>query len=310
MRRRWKAAAARLALIAAALLCVSGIAAAQTGVELLSGVGYHSTGTGPSFLLGAELATTSRTGNFFSGYQESRLALHLSDVFSFDGSASTYTVGVEGTWERRQGPVQLATEANLHFRYGASGWARSFGLGGGGATGRVRGAFRLDYVESVDSVFPWFQKDLNGVAPQGEDKPFYRATANLSALILPAYNLTWSQEIRWRRAVDDRSGNLAMTTGPEFLVGVGRLAAQAGIMLSPDGIKPMGQIRYDLREPTSRVNFQVTAATASLESDGPVVYGWLDFESEGLGFATAVRLERSASGSLSPAVYFSIQPKF
>lgn len=309
-RRRWKAAAARLVLIAAALFCTPAIAGAQAGIELLSGVGYHSTGAGPSFLLGAELATTSRTGNFFSGYQESRLALHLSDVFSLDGSASTYTVGVEGTWQRRQGAVQLATEANVHFRYGASGWARSAGIGGGGATGRIRGSFRVDYVENADWVFPWFQKDLNGVAPRGEDKPFYRATANLSALVLPAYNLTWSQEIRWRRPVDERSGNLAMATGPEFRVGIGRLSTQAGVLLSPDGIKPIGQIRYDLREATSRINFQVTAATASLESDGPVVYGWLDFESEGLGFATAVRLEQSESGSLSPAVYFSIQPKF
>lgn len=304
------AAVARLALIAAVLLCISGQAAAQTGIQLLSGVGYRSQGAAPSFLLGAELISRSRTGSFFTGFEETMLALHLSDVFSLDGDFSTYTVGVEGGWQRRQGALQLATEANLHFRYGETGWLKSAGIGGSGATGRVAGGFRFDYVEGAYAAFPWFQKDLNGVAPSANDKPFYRATASVSALVLPAYNLRWSQDIRWRKPAEQGGGILGMTTGPEFHLGAGRLATQAGILLSAEGVRPLGQIRYDFTDIEGRVNFQLTAATASMESDDPVVYGWLDFHNEGLGFATAVRLERSEGGKLSPTVYFSIQPKF
>lgn len=302
--------AARLALAVAVLLCLSGPVAAETGIQLLSGVGYRSQGDAPSFLLGAELVTTTRTGSFFTGYQESVVALHLSDDFSLDGGASTYTLGIEGAWQRRQGAVQLGTEANIHLRYSGSGWAKTAGVGGRGATGRVAGGFRLDYVEGAYTSFPWFQKDLNGLGPGAGDKPFYRATASLSALVLPAYNLRWSQDIRWRKPLEAGGGTLGMATGPEIQLGAGRLATQAGILLGTDGVRPLGQIRYDLSDPASRVNFQLTAATASLESDGPVLYGWLDFQSEGWGFATAVRLEQSEDGRLSPTVYFSIQPKF
>ena len=295
---------------AAVLFSFSGQVAAETGIQLLSGVGYHSTGSNPSFLLGAELVSTSRTGSFFSGYQETTMALHLSDVFSFDGDVSTYTLGVEGAWQRRQGAVQLVTEANLHYRYGKTGWARTAGIGGSGANGPSGRRLPLRLRRKCLFGIPLVSKDLNGVAPGNGDKPFYRATASLSALVLPTYNLRWSQDIRWRRPVEAGGGTLGMTTGPEFSLGTGRLATQAGILLSSSGIRPLGQIRYDLKDREGRINFQLTAATASMESDGPVVYGWLDFQGEGLGFATAVRLERSESGELSPAVYFSIQPKF
>lgn len=310
MWRRWTQTAAGFVLAAAVFFSYPGQAGADAGIQLLSGVGYHNNGSNPSFLLGAELISTSRTGSFFTGYQETTLALHLSDVFSIDGDFSTYTVGLEGAWQRRQGAMRLVTEADLHFRYGKSGWARSAGVGGSGATGRVAGAFRFDYIESAYSAFPWFQKDLNGVAPGNGDKPFYRVTASLSALVLPAYNLRWSQDIRWRRPVDNGGGTLGMTTGPEFYLGAGRLSTQAGVLLSSEGIRPLGQIRYDLRDSEGRINFQLTGATASMEGDGPVLYGWLDFQGDGLGFATAVRLERSETGKLSPAVYFSIQPRF
>lgn len=303
-------AAARLALAVAVLLCLSGPVAAESGIQLLSGVGYRSQGDAPSFLLGAELVSSKRTGSFFTGYQETMVALHLSDDFSLDGGVNTYTLGLEGAWQRRQGALLLGTEANVHFRYGEAGWAKTAGIGGRGATGRIAGGFRIDYVEGAHSSFPWFQKDLEGVAPGANDKPFYRATASMSALVLPSYNLRWSQDIRWRKPLEKGSGTLGMATGPEIQLGAGRLATQAGILLGTDGIRPLGQIRYDLSDPESRINFQLTAATASLESEGPVLYGWLDFQSERWGFATAVRLEQSDEGTLSPTVYFSIQPKF
>lgn len=282
----------------------------DAGIQLLSGVGYHSNGQSPSVLIGAEYVATSRTGSFFTGLEETRLALHLSDVISVDAGSGTYTVGVEGGWSRRQGGVQLGAEASLHYRHGDAGWARIAGIGARGVTGRVQGALRVDYVENAYSTFPWFLRDLNGVAPRDGEDSFYRATASLSALVLPAQHLTWSQEIRWRKPAAAGAGNLGMTTGPEFRLGNGKLATQAGILLKPGGIEPLGQVRYELQDPDGRYSLLLAAATASVEGDGPVLYGWWEMDGDGIGIATAVRLERSHDGELNPAVYFSIQPKF
>jgi len=304
-------AAWALALVLGAFSCHPVGAQSGTSIQLLSGVGYHSTGDSPSVLVGAEYVSTTRTGSFFSGIQETRVAFHLSDVVSLGaGGESTYTVGVEGSWQRRQGVVQLGAEASLHYRYGGAGWARIAGVGARGVTGRVQGMLRLDYVENAYSTFPWFQRDLNGVAPRDGEDSFYRATASVSALVLPASNLTWSQEIRWRRPATEGGGNLGMATGPEFRLGDGRLATQAGILLRPDGAMPLGQIRYELQDREGRYSLFLAAATASVEGDGPVLYGWWETESEGIGLAAAVRLERSHEGELNPAIYFSIQPKF
>lgn len=282
----------------------------HAGLQLLSGVGYHTNGRTPSVLIGLEYVATSREGSIFSGMDEKRIALHVSDVLSFDKTARTYTLGVEGAWHRRQGVFQLGAEGSLYLRRGAAGWARIAGFGARGVTGRVQGNLRLDYVENAFSTFPWFLKDLNGVAPRDGDDSFFRATVSVSALVLPAYNLIWSQEIRWRKPVSDRGGNLAMATGPEFWLGDGRLAAQAGVLLKPDGVRPLVQVRYELLNGEGRRNFYLAAASASVEGDGPVLYGWWETENEGIGLAAAVRLEGTTEGGLNPAVYFSIQPKF
>lgn len=310
MRRAFAWAASALALVLGLLSCEVGSAQTDANVQLLSGVGYHSSGDSPSVLVGAEYVSTTRTGSYLSGMQETRFALHLSDVVSLGTGSSTYTLGVEGSWQRRQGAVQLAAEASLHYRYGEAGWARVTGVGARGVTGRIQGALRLDYVENAFSTFPWFQRDLNGVAPRDGEDSFYRATASFSALVLPAYNLTWSQEIRWRKPTASSGGNLGMATGPEFRMGEGRLAAQAGILLRPEGVEPLGQIRYELQDRDGRYSFYLAAATASVEGDGPVLFGWWETENEGIGLAAAVRLERSREGDLNPAVYFSVQPKF
>lgn len=283
---------------------------ANSSVQLVSGVGYGSESDGPSLLLGANWTAFERQGSFFSGLQETSIGLHLSDVFHVDSGRHVVTLGVETGWSRYQGPVALSMDGHVLFRYNAGDWARTAGVGGSGMFGGVRGSFRFDYVEGALATFPWLQKDLEGMGSGADDSPFYRAHIGVSASVWSRYNLRWSQDVRWHRPVDSDQATYTVTTGPEMHLGPGLLAFQGGIHFGEEGIRPMGQVRYQIPGQDKGLDFEVTAATLSLEGGGPVVYGWLGYDNESMRIGAALRLEEHDSGDLNPALYFSIQPKF
>src|SRR5690625_3353596 len=100
-------------LLQVVLLTVISVAALArsrpgTGVDLLSGLGYSSATEGRSLLLGAEFGTFNREGSFFSGLEETKVGLHLSDVVALGSQNSTFTVGVDGEWTRMQGPLSFS----------------------------------------------------------------------------------------------------------------------------------------------------------------------------------------------------------
>lgn len=284
-------------------------AARTTGIELLSGVGYRNALEGPSVLIGAEIYTTTREGTLFSGIEETRLGAHLSDVLAIGGSGNTLTLGFDGEWLRRQGPFAVSLGGQAYYRRHGKDSARTVGMMAEGTTGRIIGRFRLDYVEKALATFPWFQKDLDGLSEAAGDVPFFRANLSVSASIIPAYRINWSQDVKWRRPVGGPSGTVSVTTGPELSVGDGRFAAQGGIVFDPVGIQPIWQVRYQLFSFTSGVDLQIVAATRSLDQDRPLVYGWLGVDGKRLGWGAAVRLEESGTGALNSSIFFSLHPK-
>lgn len=281
-----------------------------TEFELLSGVGYQSNGSGPSVLLGVQISAYSRQGSFFAGLQENRVGLHFSDVVTGDAAPNTLTVGADASWTRTQGPFSFSLGGQAFLRQKGEAIARTAGIAGTGVTGRIVARFRADYVEGSLGTFPWFQQDLEGLSQSAGDAPFYRVQASVAASILPAYGLNWSQEARWRGPAGGGDGVLSVTTGPQLNVGGGTFGIQGGILFDGLGVQPVWQLRYELRPLASNVDLQVTAATRSLDGDGPVLYGWLGIEGERLGFGAAVHFERTEAGNLSPAVYISVLPKF
>lgn len=300
-----------LKLCVLTLFCAWAAASLQVAaneVELLSGVGYTSKeANGPSLLLGAELTAYERQGSLFTGIRETRVGLHASDEIAVDGSPGTFTLGLEGEWVRRQGPTSLVFFGKVLTRHRGDEAARTLSLGGGGAAGRVSGEVRLDYVERSLTTFPWFQRDLDVVVAE---VPFYRISAGVSAAVLPDYGLKWSQDMRWRREIDSSVSRLGLTTGPEVLLGPGNLAVQGGFLFAPQGIKPLAQVRYLVRPNVTGFEFELTAATHSLDSDGPVLFGWFGLDGEDLGIGAALRLEEGHQGGVAPAIYFSLHPKF
>jgi len=272
-------------------------------------VGYSNSTEGPTLLLGAEVSSRARQGNFFTGFQETSLGVHVSDVFAVESHANTVTLGVEGSWSRYQGPLSMSVKGQAFVRHRGDAVARAAGISGVGVFGRTSGQFSLDYVESDQAAFPWFQKDLDGLLSRGDSQPFYRAHAGVSASILPNSPLRWSQDVKWLRPIDER-GTFSVTTGPEYAFGTSAVAAQAGILFTDEGIEPLWQVRYQLLDSRSPVEFQVTAATQSLDGRGPTVYGWFGYSGEKFGFGAALQFEKAQDGSLNPSVYFSFHPKF
>lgn len=281
-----------------------------TGIELLSGVGYKNASEGPSFLLGAELSAYVNQGSFFSELQETRVGMHISDVFTVEANENTFTLGVDSEWTRTQGPISFSLGGHVFYRSRGTTTARTAGLFGTGATGRIHGRFRTDYVENALGAFPWFQKDLEGLSEMVGDTPFYRGQVSVSASIIPAYRLNWSQEIKWRRPVSGTRGVMSVTTGPQFNVGPGTIGVQGGIIFDNSGVEPVWQIRYELRPFQSNIDLQLTAATRSLDGENQVLYGWLGIDGERMDVGAAIRFEETDVGRLSPTLYFSLHPKF
>ena len=299
------------AMLVAAVLALAARPAHAQGAhfELLSGVGYSSSTDGPTLLLGAEVTSTRRVGNFFTGIQETSLGVHFSDVYAVEAQDNTLTFGVEGAWSRYRGPLSLAMKGQAFLRQRDGVIARTAGVSGTGIFGRISGQFSLDYVESDQAAFPWFQKDLDGLLNKGEVAPFYRAHLGVSASILPNSPLRWSQDVKWRRPVEE-DGSFSVTTGPEYSFGASSIAAQGGLLFTTEGIEPLWQIRYQLLDSRSPVEFQLTIATQSLHGRGPTVYGWLGYAGESFGLGAALQIEQSPEGDLAPAIYFSFHPKF
>ncbi len=298
--------------VCALLATVSTPVAARsaTGFELLSGLGYKNASEGPSLLLGAELSAYVNQGSFFSNLQETRIGMHVSDVYAFASKENTFTLGVDSEWTSTQGPVSFSLGGQLFYRSRGATRARTAGIFGAGAVGRIHGRFRADYVENAVGTFPWFQKDLEGLSETVGDTPFYRGQLSVSAAIVPAYRLNWTQEIKWRRPVSGSRSVMSVTTGPQFNVGLGTIGVQGGILFDTAGLEPVWQLRYETRPFQSNVDLQITAATRSLDGDTPVLYGWLGVEGRTMDVGAAIRFEESAPGALSPALYFSLQPKF
>jgi|GEM_PF-3317463 len=301
--------AARCALVVAAVSLLAAPVSAQLGVEFLTGVGYSSVSEGPTVLVGAELASRSTEGNFFAGFQETSVGFHISNVLAVQSQSNTVTYGIEGSWTRFRGPISIRVSGQAFARQLGTHTARVAGVTGTGSFGRIQARFGVDYVEGGQAAFPWFQKDLDGLLQQGGDVPFYRAHAGISASLLPASRLRWSQDVKWLRPAGE-PGILGVSTGPELALGTSAVQAQAGIIFTEEGIEPLWQLRYQLLDSQSPVEFQLTVATQSLERLGPTVYGWLGYTGQSVGFGVALKVEQDESGAFKPSVYISFHPKF
>lgn len=270
-------------------------------MELLTALGYKDNISAPFVLLGANLRETGKG---------SSVMLHLSNVLTPNADQSTTTVGVEAELWRMQPLVYYASlKGSTFLRQQGDVLGRTATLVGQGSFGSVTGTVSLGYVERQMATFPWENEDAaNGIT---EDQPYYYLQTAVAASVKHEWGLKWSQDVTFRRLVGESGYRLGISTGPEITLGPGALTVQGGFVFGLDSIRPMGQLRFTIRDPyEGKMELRISAATTSLGRDVPVYQGWYSYDADGWRLQSLVRLEHPIDGKPNPTFYLSVAPKF
>lgn len=291
-------------VLACALMLLSSqtaLAQSQPGMDLLTGIGYHSISSGPYVLMGAELSQR---------HDEFGVALRLENEFGTGDGDSTIRLKATGDWSRTRLPfytVNLRFHALWSQRHNQM--AHNLSVEGGGAIGNLGGNLEIGYVGRPFSSFPWSREDLNAVEP--EDEPYYYFNGRVSAAVLSSVGLRWSQDVAWQRYVNEDTSSMSFVTGPDLRVGNGRISLQSGIVIGPEGMVPLTRLSYRIESNgygDSLGKLQVAVDTTSLRGGGPVVYGSYTLDADWWSVQALVRVDHD--DLLHPKLYFSIQPRF
>lgn len=274
---------------------------AETGVDLLTGIGYQSLGEGPYVLMGAKL--TQRNDEF-------GLGLHLSNVVMPNQGRNTITLGAEGDWSRVRLPFYMINlRANAFVRQQENYTAQNISIRGDGSFGNLKGNLAVGYVGRRFASFPWDRDDLADVVP--DDQPYYYLEGGVTALVLPSIGLRWSQDVAWQRYVDAGISAMSFATGPDARLGNGRISLQSGLVIGPDGMVPLTRLSYRLESLESSESIgqlHLAIESTSLSGGGPVFQGAYTLDADWWRVQALIRLEQDNISN--PKIYFSIQPRF
>jgi len=290
-----------LALCAAVILAHQA-ASAQTwqGMDLLTGVGYHSVGTGPYVLMGAQL--TQRTSEF-------GLSLRLANEFGTRQGDSTVSLQATGDWTRSRLPFYTFNlKVNAFVSQRQNETARNVSIEGTGSIGNVGGNLEIGYVGRPFASFPWDREDLDDVE---SGQAYYYLNGRVSAAILSSLGLRWSQNVAWQRFVDEDTSAMSFVTGPDVRVGNGRVSLQSGIVIGPEGMVPVTRLSYRIESIGSGDavgTLQLSVDTTSLRGGGPVLSGSYTLDADWWSVQALVRVYQD--DPQHPRLYFSIRPKF
>ncbi|HHT27871.1 MAG TPA: hypothetical protein GXZ82_11575 [Firmicutes bacterium] len=276
-------------------------AQAATQMELITALGYKDSVKAPLILLGANLKSAGKN---------SGLTLHLSNVLVPGTELSTVTVGAElELWYMKPLVYYATIKSSAYVRQQADKLNQSYTIEGQGSFGSVTGSVTLGYVESHLSIFPWeCEAVTNGIM---EDIPYYFLEAGVAANVVHSWGLKWSQDVAFRTHVNENGYRLGLSTGPEIKLGPGALTLQGGFVLSATGIRPMGKLRFEIRDPyEGDKELRIEAITTSLGRNVPVYQGWYSLDRERWRFQALIRLEHPIEGKSNPTLYISVAPKF
>lgn len=290
-------------VIACVLACFPPAVFAQTqpGMDLLTGIGYHSVGSGPYVLMGAEL--TRRSNEFGMGLRIS------NELGTLEGN-NTLSLVASGDWSRMRLPfytLNLGVTAHLSQRQSQT--ARDISIQGDGSYGNLRGNLIMGYAGRQFSSFPWAPEDLGDVASEG--KSYYYFQGRVTASVLPSHGLRWSQDVEWQRYVNDERTAMSLVTGPDLRVGNGRVSLQSGIVIGPDGMVPLTRLSYridSLDTKDSLGQLELAIDTTTLSGGGAVLHGTYTLEADWWKVQALVRVEQD--NIQHPKLYFSILPSF
>lgn len=291
-----------LFLLIGFLCCTpAAFAQSQQGMDLVTGIGYPSVGSGPVVLMGAELR--QRTKDFGIG-------LRIANELGAAGGDSTISLQASGDWSHTRLPfyaLNLGVSALVSQR--ANETASNVSIRGDGSYGNLRGNLVVGYAGGRLSSFPWHPDELSEIGADGQ--PYYYFQSNVTASILPTQGLRWSQDVVWQRSLVDNHTAVTIVTGPNVRLGSGRLSLQSGMVIGPNGMVPRTRLTYSLdsfngRETTGQIEFSID--TTSLHGGGPVLQGAYSLQADWWKVQAMIRVE--TDDLAHPKLYFSILPLF
>lgn len=276
-------------------------AQSQQGMDLVTGIGYPSIGSGPVVLMGAELK--QRTRDFGIG-------LRIANELGTSGGDNTISLQASGDWSHARLPfyaLNLGVSAHLSQR--ANETASTVAIRGDGSYGNLRGNLVVGYTGGRLSSFPWHPDELSEMGANGE--PYYYFQTNVTASILPTQGLRWSQDVAWQRSLVDNHTAMTIVTGPNVRLGSGRLSLQSGMVIGPSGMVPRTRLSYSLDSfngPDAMGQIEFSIDTTSLQGGGPVLQGAYTLQADWWKVQAMVRVE--TDDLAHPKLYFSILPLF
>jgi hypothetical protein len=275
---------------------------ARSEMELLTGLGYRDTLSTPFVRLGASIKAVGRNGD---------VGIHFSNVLCPQKGESTVTVGVEAGFMHVAPPATFfSLRASAFMRQRADITGRTISLEGKGNIGSFKGNFAIGYIERKVATFPWENEDaINGVL---EDTPYYYIQLGTAAMVASQWGLRWSQDVTFRRHLDESSYRLGLVTGPQIALGPGYITLLGGVVLGANNIRPMGELRFAVVDPYEETTeLRISVATTSLRRDVPVYQAMYSLNTTGGRFQALLRLEHPINGTATnPTIYLAIQPKF
>jgi hypothetical protein len=267
------------------------------GMDLVTSIGYQNQEVGPYFLIGAKLVGRWSVGD---------VGIHFSNVIEPHGDIGTVTVGLEGTYEKKLLPFYIySLNAKTSFRQYEGGFSTNLTLLGKGTFGNLRGHFNISYIGNGYTSFPW---DSNGMmSPSEENHSMYYAEGGVAAMIFPELGIRWTQDIAWKRSLEDSTSSIAILTGPEVHIENNRIALQGGVVIGSASLIPYGRVTYFSDSEDERRQIRLSVETASLDGKGLAFNGTYQYDAG--WFLMQALMSIKANDLSSPKVYFSIQPR-
>lgn len=275
---------------------------ARSQMELLTGLGYRDTLSTPFVRIGASIKAVGSNGD---------IGIQFSNVLCPQKEESTVTVGIEAGLMHVSPPATFFTiRGSAYVRQRADVTGRTITLEGKGNVGSFKGNFAIGYIERKVATFPWENEDaINGVL---EDKPYYYVQVGTAAMVASQWGLRWSQDVTFRRHINESGYRLGLVTGPQITLGPGNITILGGVVLGADNIRPMGELRFVVVDPYEETTeLRISVATTSLGRDVPVYQAMYSLNTTGGRLQALLRLEHPVDGTATnPTIYLAIQPRF
>lgn len=272
-------------------LAVSGLAMAESGLNLHTDLGYRNLEPNPYVLIGADLGGTRNHLNYGVG---------LANVIDIHDGLRATALTLGGGWQPFASPFgSLRLSANAYIHGGDAPFAQNLYLQGAGHLGTmVTARFNYGYMERpLHDLLPQANNRWNDFAIERPLSYF-----DASVITRTAMNQRWMYELEAVQYLQG-PGIMAIATGGELQTDSGSFALSGGVLFGEEATVPLARMRYQHYTDHGGV-FQLAYETTSLLENGPAIEAGYQLHSGWWTLETSLRWD--ADHRNTPALNFGI----